>query len=476
MPDGPDAHTSDIMGLDATWFAPGQGRFVAPTRPADRVATCRVVEPSPFLGAEEAALIHRARAAMAAATLTRVFKDLLTEPRPLWRSPLREEDVPLLGGLPHKNAQFFLFFGGASPCTVILARNAGSSIYYHREHLLLCGSAGGATIARRDLTGLLNLLLADRDVVRRYAEAGQRGALRRALVLGDTRPSHYLSQGLNAVERDVLPRLDAFAALGGSLLILADGCFVDPRAVCPPLAGLPSAEVRRADATRLALERNLLCGRLIRQGSEEDFTTIRRFLDGRADGGPGREEFLTGWVSLDVEKMRFRNQVPELSLALHHLAGRAAARGRRLRILWDGWTVTEGTRTDRDALIIGRAEAVVAELRATMRVTFEEAALFDLDLLRKLSLARGADMALCSYGTASMIANLLAGVPTVAYGAPRFVEGGAYVDRGRSVVLTGPDVRVEGDERLKPDAQSFSTRAGAVVDAVRALLEQGRTR
>ncbi|OYX35514.1 MAG: hypothetical protein B7Y99_03110 [Caulobacterales bacterium 32-69-10] len=298
------------------------------------------------------------------------------------------------------------------------------------------------------------------------------GNLRRAIVIGDSRPSHYLAQSVGFLETGLLPRIDSFKSFNGLVVILKDACFIDPRLLFPKLLEFECVETTRAELSEFVLQQKLCCMRFIRRGNDKDFSVIRRLVasrlpsEGQARGGPA------AWIFIDIEKKRFANQLEVLAAAVRRLAADAKASGQRLNVLWDGWTIQGGNRTPRDELIISQAVAMIQQIRDLSGADYDDEMLFDRDLLEKLSRGTTAQVALASYGTASMMASLLAGTPCVTWGVRDYVRDAEFLDTSNAEVISEPELIVLGSPDLKPSFQNFEIPPAEAIGAIDRLLAQ----
>jgi len=434
--------------------------------------SCRVITRG--ASGEEAARLSLARAGKAAtAEAAQQAREqfLLNQGPDSFPSPWDGGTVPLIGGLPDlQGQQFFHFFGGQRPGALLFLREAPAGVYCFREHLFLCPRSVNEKHVPALLRRFFTLLLERPAHSLAYLDRLLHGKPRRALVLGDFRPHHFLSQSLNALDGIVIPRLAEFASKGGIVIIARDGCFLDPRVVFPELRGVPILELDFPRIARFAIEEGYACERFIRIGSETDYGVARRFLDSVAPGdSPHPEDTFEVWVTLEIEKFRFRNQTEQVAEALVALQRRA---GRRLRVLWDGWTVSAGRLSEKDQRVIAAAQVRIEDILARAAIDCECLPLFHLELLPKLSRARRARIALAGYGTASMIASRLAGVPTVSYGVKNHVGDASLVEPERATVITEPLLRLSDDLHHKSDFQGFHVQEGAVAAAAVALLDR----
>lgn len=443
------------------------------------IANCKVVfaDAAPVPAETSPKIRRHLKQRFARPFLDRLGVALFTEKEPVW--PLLIGDVPLrlVGGVPH-GRNIYLFFEGDSLYVLIQAGRNRVGLFDCLSSTFILFSARGEDAARVHLGTFLRAIYSDAIDFEGYFRAMAAGTLRRALVIGDARPAHYLSQCLNYMGRALVPKLPTFAAMGGVVVVVTDQCFIDPREVFPQLAELPSIDVTAKQLTGLVLEKGLLCHRYVHMGSRGNFASIQAFA---REKYKEREALLTRadeetrvlgvWICLDIERSRFTNQVSALAAALRFLAEFADWQGKALRIFWDGWTVGVNDLTPRDKMIIGKLRQCIQEINQEFSLGDDQVELFTKPLVEKLSLAAGAQIAFATYGTASLITNIIAGIPTVSYHSREVIEAGGYTDASNHCLIMEPELTVRGASTLLPHLREFEIAPSVLVGATRTFME-----
>lgn len=396
----------------------------------------------------------------------RFFMDGVLE----WMSPLTLETVALTGGVPFSTGVWLFAPLADAPATVVIVGRSLLGCYYHAENIFFYVE-GYAEQARVQVRNLLRYVMGD-TTDPSYFERARRGGLTPALVIGDVRPAHYLSQALNFLSGVEAKSYARLRRQNGLVIIVKDWCFIDPRQVFPEITTLPCIEVQSSDMARIVRDLGLRCYRFQRYGSRFDFSTVRRFAQGEMVLGTGSGSYLSAWICLDAERLRVHNQVELFSALLCRLDERARRAGKSLRVLWDGWTVGHGTPTAKDVTVSTTIREIAEKIRAASGLSFEEVELFAVPISDKIATGSGADVAFATYGTACLVPNVISGVPIVAYHLSKIVHDGGYTDPAIEALLTDDDV-VEVSRHDQPvHVREFSVNVEAALKACDMLLDR----
>ncbi|WP_454918614.1 hypothetical protein [Xanthobacter sediminis] len=245
---------------------------------------------------------------------------------------------------------------------------------------------------------------------------------RRAIVIGDNRPTHFIRQSLGfidwALEAHILP----FLSSGGEIWIVRDQCFVDPTSIFPQL--------HRGQITYLDdSNANLQYGRGIRQMRriyrvEPQFTDLNFAASMTKEGGgfySGEESKFYCLISLDIEKSRFINQESCISEIIKYLMDLSTSRNKQLSIIWDGWTLKRFGLPDRkDKDVIQRLKSTIQNM--DLPRDMEQEFIFDKTFDEKLRCAAKANLAITTHGTAALIPCRLLKIPTITYHVSAIME------------------------------------------------------
>ncbi|MDX8354497.1 hypothetical protein [Cognatiyoonia sp. IB215182] len=123
-------------------------------------------------------------------------------------------------------------------------------------------------------------------------------------------------------------------------------------------------------------------------------------------------------ISIDVEKDRFPQQQELASILLTQLVDYAADRGRRLVVAWDGWTIRAQGVTSNDHMMFERIRAITSEFerRWSEEITFTR--IYDLPFAEKVAFCMEIEFFSSTHGTAAMVAGGMCGKPGFCYHNP----------------------------------------------------------
>ena len=333
-------------------------------------------------------------------------------------SPLSGREARVLGSVPIGPYQFMLCLDDGRLIVSIGIGNMVVGILYPASNLLLV-----LTAYPLNLRSILRILL-DHVTHRPQAWLGwirraEAGALRRAYVIGDNRPGHFVRESLaylDAYEAEI----GAFAAKGGLLLPVPQWCFMDPFTLIPSLAPLERREVAAEALTMTVLLDGYDAHRVYRFGIHPDAAWLRRRFAAmpapvqplEEAPAPGRFRVL---ISLDAERGRVANQEEAFRFVLRRLGAACAAQGRALEVAWDGWTLS-ALPSERDQEVLARIETAIAGITAGLDVPLvRQIRIFSRSAQEKVPVVDGCDLAFVTRGSGAVVPCWLLQRPTVVY-------------------------------------------------------------
>ncbi len=437
-----------LCGLDIRHFdRPGQGRD--PGFGSHALATgCEVVDvfgpagPGQGLHARDKALVERCRQAYRRdvwAPRYRALNEafLAHEEGPRIVSPLRGSEMRVLGHMPVSHLQVTACLDRGRLVLLLGIGSTAVGLYYPAENLLLLLNSLGlrpVPLLRTVLDHMVSRPLAWAAWLRRAVA----GALRRAFVIGDSRPSHFMRQTLAFLDAEE-ERITAFARAGGVLVTVPEWCAMDPHLVFPSLASLDGLRISSQVLTEALLAGGYDAHRVYRVTTYPDAAWLRRRLApmieaARLEAAGSRFRVM---ISLDAERERVVNAVEIFRFALRMLGEACADAGIALEVVWDGWTVS-GEPSARDREVMGRIEAMIAAITAELPVALAaQHRIFGRSSLEKVPDLAACDLAITTQGTGAMVVSWLLQRPTIVYHTPGAARNRDYLDE-KTVVDMDP--------------------------------------
>ncbi len=365
----------------------------------------------------------------------------------------------------HDETLFFPIFFGQSML----------GIYYPSRDLFLKlqRSVRDASLA---LKVFLDVLLNDPVLFHAFVTRGLTGRLRPAFVIGDMRPGHFVRETLgyiDAVEDELL----RFLGRGGLLVIISDGCAIDPVDVFPRLA---DADILRVGSARLAktlLELGIDGHRVYRLRTHSDGAWLRKRLAARPDGmtepGPATPRRFRIMISLDAEKRRFVNQVEAFRYVLGRLGTVCAHLGRELEVVWDGWTIAHEPRA-KDIQVMRRIEEMIDEITTNLDVRLgRQIPIFGRSIVAKVPTIAGCDLVMVTQGTGAVVPNWLLQRTTIVWHVAQKVGNRSDLSEETIVQVDQRAVVETEADPAQPNAERFSIALWGMEDAlVRAVGEE----
>ncbi|MBP0444989.1 hypothetical protein J8J14_09355 [Roseomonas sp. SSH11] len=387
-------------------------------------------------------------------------------------SPLSGEEMPVLGSMTVQHCQVTACLDQGRLVLLIGIGAVPVGLYHAAQGLFLC-----LTPMRLDIPAVLRTVL-DHLTARPFAwmswlRRAMEGGLRRAFVIGDNRPGHFLRQSLAYLDAEE-ERITAFARDGGVLVKVPEWCAMDPAAVLPFLAPLETLSTRAEGLTEVLLLAGFDAHRVYRFTVHRDAAWLRQRLAPMIDGARGRAgegRRFRVMISLDAERERVSNAVEVFRFALRKLAEACAGQGSALEVVWDGWTVS-GPPSARDRDVIARIEAMVAAITAGLPAPPAlQRPVFGLSALEKVPELALCDLAITTLGTGAMVCSWLLQRPTIVYHNPGALSNRDYLDDGTAVDV---DPRAIGappaDDPLAIRHQRFTIALWGMEDALRRAL------
>ncbi len=358
----------------------------------------------------------------------------------------------------HEATLFFAFQVGHFPV----------GLYYPARDLFIIPDQHGYT-PELALRSFLTILLGNPERFAEWLARALEGRLRRAFVLGDMRPGHFIRESLGYVDTHE-EALRAFLAKGALLVIIRDWCAIDPLAVFPFLRDTDALVLGRSGVNAAVLDMHLDAHRVLRLRTHRDSGWLQRRLLGEAAAAPAPRRCFRLMLSVDAEKARFLNQVEAFRFVLRRIGAACARLGLALELVWDGWTVAN-LPGEKDFEVMAAIERVIAEITGGLDVAIaREERIFGRSAAAKVPALRDCDLVMVTQGTGAVIPNWLLQRTTITYHIARKV--------GTRSDLWEPRV-VQVDQRavIEPSAESeagrFSIEPWGLDDAlVRAVGEQ----
>ncbi|MCR0981445.1 glycosyltransferase family 61 protein [Roseomonas populi] len=410
---------ASLLGID-----PGQFSRPKPGAAA-LVGSCEVVDVLGPLGpgagphGADPALRARIRAAWArkawlerARALNEAF--LAHVPHRHIPAPLSGGEAALLGSLPLGQYQVSLLLDGDRPLLLVALGPVPVGLYHPADSLFLVLSAH-APDPRAALRTLLEHLLSRPglwlDWMRRATGAG----LRRALVIADQHPGHFIRQSLAWLDREEAA-IRAFVRDGGLLVAAPDLCALDPFAVLPSLAQLDRLTLPGDRLTDALLAGGYDAHRVYRANFYPDAAWLRRrlapLIAAAPPPPPGRR--YCAMISLDADGRRTANEPEALRSLLRTLAEACARDGSALDLVWDAWAAP--ARPWEADTVAGRAEPLVAAILDGLDAPIgEQRRVFGLSPLEKLPEILRCDLVVSAQGVITQLSSWLLRRPTITW-------------------------------------------------------------
>jgi len=294
-----------------------------------------------------------------------------------------------------------------------------------------------------------------------------RSSERRALVVGDPRPTHFIRQSLAYVEwaldEHILPFLDA----GGEIWIVRDHCFVDPASIFPQLHRGRIVYTNEAGACLQFGFGTRHMRRIYRvdlESTSMDFAT--RMLQQYESPQQQDQAQFRCLISLDLEKGRFLNQEECLPKIVDFLAQKAKQKGRKLTLVWDGWTLKPFNISDeKDNKIIAKAISLINNFNIDNKI--ENMFIFNKTFDEKMKSARSCNLAITTHGTAALLPCRLLKIPTVTYHVSAAMGYTEEVDPDASFPVSQEFIQEELAEEGTPvNRRRFSVDPEGIFQAI----------
>ncbi len=359
---------------------------------------------------------------------------------------------------------------------LILEANSPICIWYPERQTLLALRESTSTFALA-FRQLLHLVLEQPAAFLAWLDAAGRPAARRAFIIGEARPSHFMAQTLGFVERHLEDLILPFLKAGHLLTVLSDRSFVDPLRVFPELRNYPVLAVPLEQAPAILCSLGLHCRLNDRRITNTSFGWVSRLraADTVQEGRP----VLGVLVSVDAERMRFDNQIPAFAACLERLGREAASLGASLTVYWDGWTVAAGNVPGpRDHAVCGRIASIASAIREACPARFEEVVLYGRSIEDKIGLATDCRIALATYGTATILPTCALAVPTITYHIESVVNDAVirsarYLDPAHAVAVPASAVTAVAPMEEQPHRQRFHVEIPALLAVLEEVLSRG---
>ncbi|MBP0494348.1 hypothetical protein [Roseomonas indoligenes] len=386
-------------------------------------------------------------------------------------SPLSGRDAQILGSVPIQHLQLMPCLDGDRLILHIGIGYMPVGLFYPAERLFLVLTGFGLNM-RGTLRSVLEAFLKAPLPWAEWLRRALRKGLRRAFLIGDNRPSHYIRQTLAYLDEEEGAIL-GFAEKGGMIAVAPDLCAMDPFAVFPSLAPLDRLSVHSERLTEAVLVAGLDAHRVYRFNRPQNGAWLRRrlqaFIEAAPATPPGRFRVM---ISLDAERQRVVNAVEAFRYVLGRLGSACAASGRELEVVWDGWTVS-GPPTAHDREVMGRIEGLIAAITEGLEVPLAaQFRIFGASALEKVPVLAGCGLAVTTRGAGAMISSWLLRRPTITYRAPANDSSWDYMDRD-SVTEMDPAAIGEppADDPLAARHRRFTLALWGLEEAMGRALE-----
>jgi hypothetical protein len=309
----------------------------------------------------------------------------------------------------HEGRLFFAFQVGHFPV----------GLYYPAQDLFIIPDQHGYT-PELALRSFLAILLANPERFAEYLARALEGRLRRAFVIGDMRPGHFIRESLGYIETRE-QELRAFLAKGALLVVIRDWCAMDPLVVFPFLREVDTLLVGRNSVNAAVLDLHLDAHRVLRLRTHRDSGWLQRRLLGEAAAVPAPCGSFRLMLSVDAEKARFLNQVEAFRFVLRRVGAACARLGLELELVWDGWTVAN-LPGEKDREVMAAIERVITAITEDLGVAIgRQERIFGLSAAAKVPALRDCDLAMVTQGTGAVIPNWLLQRTTITYHVARKV-------------------------------------------------------
>jgi hypothetical protein len=314
----------------------------------------------------------------------------------------------------------------------------------------------------------LRVMLSKPPRFARFLERASAGSLRRAFVIGDVRPGHFVRESLAYIDA-AEAELRGFIDRGGLIVTIREWCAMDPLAAFPMLAQGDVLTLGAAQASGTLLDFGIDAHRVHRFKAREDGGWLRSRLArlGRlpepASSSAARFRVL---ISIDAEKRRILNQVEAFRFVLRRLGAACAARGMALEVVWDGWTV-RGTPNDKDRQVMARIEATIAAILEEAPVpASRQFRIFGRSSDDKVGAVAECDLVLVTQGTGAVVPSWLLSRPTIVYHVARAVAVRSDVCEKTVTQMDQRAVIEPPPDPAQPDAARFSLALWGLDDAL----------
>lgn len=353
-------------------------------------------------------------------------------------SPLHDSEKPILGGLLLRRFQVLVCCDESELFFLLMLGRISYAVYYPKKNLFVNLNA-----YMEDNKGILNLLLtwflnSSREFAA-WVMLAKSGRLKRAFIIGDNRPGHYIKESLAYIDRELDALILPFVNKGGLIAIVQDWCFIDSLSIFPELNSASLLFLKSKDAAANLLALALDVHRVYRYATHKDSAWLRHRLERSGVRKKNQQYLLKNdidasepdrfrvLISVDSEKNRIANQIEVFQFVLRKLGWACRQINLRLEVIWDGWTVAHEP-NQKDIDVIDNIQRVTAEILSGIDYKIFETKIFGLSAEAKIPFVEGCDLVMVTQGTGAVIPCWLLQRPTITYHVTEIVGDRSCLD------------------------------------------------
>lgn len=397
-------------------------------------------------------------------------------------SPLHGREIFVLGGFLLNRFQVVACYDGSKLAFLFMLGKTAYAIYYPEVNLFL-----NLDSYVENNAGILNsFLLWFLSHPREFAAwvmLAKSGRLKRAFIIGDNRPGHYIKQSLAFIDAELHRCILPFIEKGGVVAVVRDWCFIDFASLFPELRAANTLLFNSSDAAALMLSLSLDVHRVYRYSTHSDPQWLRDRLGvckvrdsqggdliSEVESDLAKRDHFKVLLSIDAEKRRVINQVEVFRFVLLRLADACSAKGISLEVVWDGWTVAHKP-SEKDIRVIGEIENIISEVVSGLSLSLIQTKIFGMNVEAKIPHVEGCGLVMVTQGTGAVIPCWLLQCPTITYHVQEIVGDRSCLDEDFAYNIPQRAILpLPGDTAKVPHEKRFSIALwgveSALIDAV----------